>query len=512
MTDWTDGYVSGVDYTFGYYGDLNPVQHRLALLASGLQCPAVHTACELGFGQGVSLNLHAAATGVQWWGTDFNPAQASFAAQVSAAAGSGAHIFDDSFAQFCSRPELPQFDLIALHGIWSWINDANRQVIVDFVRRKLRVGGMLYVSYNTLPGWSSMAPLRHLATQHADVMGSQGQGILGRVKGAFDFLEALETTQPLFWQANPQVQQRFARLRLQDPSYLAHEYFNRDWHPLYFADMAHWLEPAKLSFACTAAYLGLVDDVNLTPAQATLLRAQPAGEFRETVRDFMVNQQFRRDLWVKGPQALTSAEKREQLRDHCVVLIRPRGEIDYALKGTQVGGSLQEPLYEPLIELLADHRPHRLGDLELQLREHHIHLGQLVQMAIVLIGKGDAASAQAEREVSAARPTSRRLNEHLVAMACVHGDVQYLSSPVTGGGIQVQRLYQQFTHARRSGCADALAGAKFVWRILQSEGKALKVKNRLLETEPENLEELMRRHEHFTVHTLPLLQALDVCD
>jgi len=44
---------------------------------------------------------------------------------------------------------LPDFDYIGLHGIWSWISDENRQVIVDFIRKKLKVGGVLYISYNT---------------------------------------------------------------------------------------------------------------------------------------------------------------------------------------------------------------------------------------------------------------------------------------------------------------------------------------------------------------------------
>jgi SAM-dependent methyltransferase len=66
-------------------------------------------------------------------------------------------LFDESFAEFASR-DLPEFDYIGLHGIWSWISDENRAVIVDFIRRKLKVGGVLYISYNTLPGWAPLPP------------------------------------------------------------------------------------------------------------------------------------------------------------------------------------------------------------------------------------------------------------------------------------------------------------------------------------------------------------------
>jgi SAM-dependent methyltransferase len=147
----------------------------------------VGTACELGFGQGLSANMHAAASVTQWHGTDFNPAQAGYAQALAAVSGNGARLYDEAFAEFAQRSDLPEFDYIGLHGIWSWISDTNRQVIVDFLRSKLKVGGVLYISYNTLPGWAAFAPMRHLMTEHAQVLGSEGGGIVNRINGAMDF-------------------------------------------------------------------------------------------------------------------------------------------------------------------------------------------------------------------------------------------------------------------------------------------------------------------------------------
>jgi hypothetical protein len=73
MIDWTAGYVADIGYTYAYYTELNPHRVRLAFLNQGLVFPAVVTACELGFGQGLSVNIHAAASVLQWHGTDFNP-------------------------------------------------------------------------------------------------------------------------------------------------------------------------------------------------------------------------------------------------------------------------------------------------------------------------------------------------------------------------------------------------------------------------------------------------------
>ena len=90
MSDWTAGYVADIGYTYGYYGELNPLRARFALLYKGLACPEFKTACELGFGQGLSANLHAAGSTTQWYGTDFNPSQAAFAQELASKAGTNA--------------------------------------------------------------------------------------------------------------------------------------------------------------------------------------------------------------------------------------------------------------------------------------------------------------------------------------------------------------------------------------------------------------------------------------
>ena len=120
--------------------------------------------------------MQAAASVCSWHGTDFNPAQAGFAQELVASSGADAHLFDEAFAEFAQR-DMPEFDYIGLHGIWSWISDENRAVIVDFIRKKLKVGGVVYISYNTLPGWGSFVPLRHLMTHHAELLGAKGKGI-----------------------------------------------------------------------------------------------------------------------------------------------------------------------------------------------------------------------------------------------------------------------------------------------------------------------------------------------
>jgi SAM-dependent methyltransferase len=317
---------------------------RLPFLNAGLAAPEVRTACELGFGQGVSTNIHAACSTTQWWGTDFNPAQAAFAREVGAVSKADVRLYDEAFAEFCQRGDLPEFDFVGLHGIWSWISEQNRAVIVDFIRRKLKVGGVLYISYNTMPGWAAMVPLRQLLTEHAEVMAAPGRGTVARIDAALEFADKLLATNPLAARAQPQIADRIKLLKGQNRHYLAHEYFNRDWQPMPIAEMGRWLGDAKMSYACSAHYLDLVDAINLSPEQQAFLAEIPDAMFRETARDFMVNQQFRRDYWVKGARRLSKLEQVESLRKQRLMLVQERAGVSLKAKGAIGEGAMHEGL------------------------------------------------------------------------------------------------------------------------------------------------------------------------
>ena len=510
MSDWTSGYVADVGYTHGYYPELNPLRVKLAFLNAGLVCPDFGTACELGFGQGVSANVHAAASISRWFGTDFNPSQAAYAQELTRASGADAQLSDVSFLEFCARVDLPGFDYIGLHGIWSWISDENRAVIVDFIRRKLKVGGVLYASYNTLPGWSAFAPIRHLMTEHADVVGSDGKGIISRVTDAISFADALMATNPAYLRANPQIAERITGLKSQNHNYLAHEYFNRDWHPMHFATMADWLAPAKVTYACSANYLDHVDVANLTKDQQAFLAELPDLMFRQSVRDFMVNQQFRKDYWVKGPRTLTPLDRFEGLRAIRVVLTTHRPDVPLKATGALGEVSMSEAIYSPILDQLADHKPHSLGKLEAALTSIGITLSQILEACLLLSGVGHLWIVQEDQAISKARKTSDRLNGHLIGKARSSNDTTVLSSPVTGGGITVGRFQQLFVLGVGQGKKTPEDLGRFAWQILAAQGQKILKEGAALETNDENLAEMTAQAEVFCIKQLPVLRALQI--
>jgi len=510
MNTWTDGYLADIGYTFGYYEELNPLRIKMAFLNAGLVAPNVGSACELGFGQGVSASIHAAASCATWHGTDFNPSHASFAQELAAVSGSGAQLFDDAFHEFCNRPDLPDFDSIGLHGIWSWISDQNRAVIVDFVRRKLKVGGVLYISYNTLPGWAAFAPIRHLLTQHAEVLASHGHGIVKRIDSAIEFSEKLFATNPAFLKSIPFIADRLQQIKGQNRNYVAHEYFNRDWQPMHFATMAKWLAPAKLDFACSAHYLSHVNDLNLTEEQQALLNEIPDDTFRETSRDFMVNQQFRKDYWVRGARKLTSFEQGEAQRAQRVMLVTHRPDISLTVMGVLGESNLNEEVYLPILTLLADHQPRTVAQIELAIHSQGVSFGRLMQALLVLAGAGHLVSVQSDEKCAKAKIHTVKLNDYLTHKAKGSGDITYLASPVSGGGIGVSRFEQLFLLALNSGKNDPTDWAQLAWEILVANGQKILKDGESLESDEENLAELNAQAANFSIKKLPVLEALQV--
>jgi SAM-dependent methyltransferase len=510
MSDWSAGYVSDIGYTFGYYTELNPLRARLAFLNAGLALPEFSTACELGFGQGLSANIHSAASTTNWLGTDFNPAQAAFAQELAAACGSGARLHDEAFADFSNRTDVPEFDFIGLHGIWSWISDENRAVIVDFLRRKLKVGGVLYISYNTLPGWAAFAPMRHLMTEHADIIGAEGHGIVSRINGALGFAEKLLATNPIYARANPQIAERIKKIKEQNRHYLAHEYFNRDWHPMHFATMADWLEPAKLTYACSAHYLDHVDAINLSADQQSFLKEIPDAMFRESVRDFMVNQQFRKDYWVKGARGLSPLEQAEGVRAQRLALVCHRPDVSLKVTGSLGEASMSEAVYKPILDFLSDHKPKTVGQIEQALQGKDVNFAQLRQAVMLLCGAGQLAAVQDDAAIARSKKSTEKLNAYLMDKARGSNDISFLASPVIGGGVAASRFQQLFLLAMRNGRKQPGEWAQFAWQVLSSQGQKLVKEGKALETAEENLAELTAQARLFAEKQLPILSALQV--
>jgi SAM-dependent methyltransferase len=502
-----------IEYLHGYYFELSPQHATQALRMAGLSrpCGTGRRYLELGYGKGLAANIHAAATDLEIWGTDFNSSHAAHARELAAEAKTDAILYDDSFAELLERRDLPQFDMIALHGIWSWVDDGARRTIIEIVRRHLAPGGVFYVSYNILPGWAPVLPLRQLLKMHVDSSAAR-DGIVDRIDAALDFAQKMVDTGAAYFRINPIAAERLKQIQGQTRAYLAHEYFNAVWEPVPFSEMSERLEHANLTFAAHATLLDGLDAMHIAPEGNALLAEIANPVLRESIRDFFVSHQFRRDYFVRGPLRSTSLPHLKALREIRVVLARQPNEIQLKITSERGEAQLDTAIYTPLIEILARDgmRTKTVGEMEAVLSPRGIAFQQVVEAATVLLGKGDLFFGQDEGVAAAAAPKTRRLNRCLMERAGASGDITFLASPITGGGAPVMRFEQLFLLARDDGLVTPAEWAGSAWRSLAGQGQRLLKDGVAIESEADNVAELTRQAEAFATQRLPVLVNLGI--
>lgn len=509
MSAWSEGYVHDIDYTHGYYEELNPYQMTIPFLIEGLALPKVGYACELGFGQGLSVNVHAAAGVARWYATDFNPAQAHNAQHLAEKAGTADEslfVSDQGFAEFCARDDLPMFDFIALHGIWTWVSDENRRIIVDFLARKLKIGGVLYVSYNVLPGWSVPAPIRHLLTQYDTVMATSASNRADNAKKAVAFgSEVINLSHALLASA-PTLKERIEGLKTHSPNYLAHEYLNRDWQPMYFADMNQWLSDAKLSFACSAHYLDDFAAVLYNDEQKRFMDDIENPTFAQSIKDYLVNKQFRRDYWVKGARKLSRLEQLNEWRKLSVMWVSDVSKFEPSIANVRKVDILTE-MYTPVVDYLGDGKPHAVADIIDALADS-LDSHKLLIVLALLHAKNDIVLYQTN-VTDETRARCQALNAHILEQGVYNQEINHLASPVTGGGVAYGYIERLFLLAHQQGVPED-DWAQAVWTMLKSINNNLVKEGQALIGDEANLSELTHLKDEFLAHRFPLAKKLQI--
>lgn len=357
MRDRAEGYVTELPYTLGYYPELDPRRVRETLACAGVEIAPILRACELGFGRGLSLAIHAVAGDAEWWGNDVLPRHVEEVQTLTCGLTNRLHVSAETFAEFCTREDLPDFDFIAMHGVWSWISEGNRQIIKAFIDRKLAARGVLYLSYNTRRGWESALSLREFLVAEAGRSERASLPLAERIEAALVAAQQVVAQDLPPARDDPAFERHLRKIRHQAKAYLAHEYFNRDWALFDETDMAATLEPLGLEYG----------------AQANA-GSKDSG--------------FRRDLWVRSralrapraPVAEGSAE------NHVIVERASIDELNARL--------LQRALDEPYLSTLAS--PATGGGVELGWRT-------LLALGARRAGARDATSIAASVAATLAR-------------------------------------------------------------------------------------------------------------
>jgi len=507
--DWSDGYVTEVSYTHGYYRELTPQYLALGGLARGINAPGLGLAplrmLELGCGQGFSANIIAAANPhIHYTAVDFNPAHIVGARMLAAEGGVSNVVFKEaSFEDIAQENSDEKYDIIALHGIYTWVSAENREHILRIARDRLKAGGFVYLSYNTYPGWTAFMPVRHMMQEAASA--NPGTPIFDRLTDAFQLVDKMKEIGARYF-TTPGLSERIDKIKAQPRNYLAHEFLNADWTIFHFGEVAADMARAKLTFACSAHLMEQIDLFNLSPEQTALLNEVKDPVRREGLRDMIVNQQFRRDIFGRGLLPFSLNEARARWLDQRFALVIEAEKIPRKITSIRGEIELQAEVYDRLLSKL-DGGPKTIRELASDPHVAELGWQRTLQALTILVAQGHCLPALPVAGEGDRVKRVDAFNAAVIARARDNADRGFLASPVTGAGIAVDRMVQLYLLAAREKAQDRY---RFVWDVFKAQGQKIVKDGKALETDEENLSEITERLKIFEQGQARVLAALKV--
>ena len=110
-----------------------------------------------------------------------------------------------------------------MHGVWSWVPPAVQAGVVRLLAAKVRPGGVVHVSYNSLPGWGSAVGMQRLMREAGRRAATRSDR---QAEEGLRCVRACSTAQAVHLVRSPLVRSLLERIDDMPIPYLAHEYMN----------------------------------------------------------------------------------------------------------------------------------------------------------------------------------------------------------------------------------------------------------------------------------------------
>jgi len=470
------GYVTDVAYVPGFYPQMSPVAMRYVAALNGIIPPQTADGfrfLELGCGLGRCLTTLAAAhPRGEFVGVDLNPDHtAAVARDIAAGELGNARVITADFGHL--PDDLGVFDFIALHGVYSWVAPSVREEILATARARLAPGGLLLVSYNAMPGWAHLQPIRGILRQYAALRtGDSAQ----RVRDAVAYLVFMRDKHAKYFEDNPRAAAYVDALVQQDPRYLVHEYMNEHWTSFYFAEVAGAFGQEGLSFVGSLPVFTNFWDLCVRPEFQELFRTTTNRLVTEAHKDFCANTAFRWDIYSKSPRIMKDVNDRLREVDDLHFRVTRAGiTLPYQANLGVVTSTVQGPLYQALLELLTG-RSLRLSEIVAAETLRGTPPADIVRAvdAGVAMGLFDITAGQmgeAPATLSAPVTIAHPFNKAVLAADSLGGRSLALASTLSGTGHSLGDLDAAILHELVERGRDGLASR--VAARLEASGRTL---------------------------------------
>jgi SAM-dependent methyltransferase len=143
------------------------------------------------------------------------------------------------------------FDIVLAHGVFSWVPPQTRDALLELCASRLRPGGLLYLNYNTRPGWNVRGLVRdYLLTATEGIPDLRTRTLHARALAAV-MADRLEGSEHPYSQL---MANEFRFVVSTDPSHTAHEYLAPDNHAYSRHEFLELAERYALAYVADADF------------------------------------------------------------------------------------------------------------------------------------------------------------------------------------------------------------------------------------------------------------------
>ena len=211
-----------------------------------------------------------------------------------------------------SHEHLGTYDYIIAHGFYSWVDEETKDNFLRLCKEHLAENGILYMSYNTYPGWHKMDSVRSLlefANKDIDTLNHRekvrhGKTVASKLGALMLEYDTVKTQQASFLQSLRHTLQK------QD-CYVGHDHLEPVNTPMYFHQCMDHMAEHGFTYLCDCDLNLSFSDVYDETLRTKLQELAPHDPLaREQYIDFMLNTAFRKSLFThKGatPKRITKA-------------------------------------------------------------------------------------------------------------------------------------------------------------------------------------------------------------
>jgi SAM-dependent methyltransferase len=143
------------------------------------------------------------------------------------------------------------YDYIVCHGVYSWVSEDVQRRILEVCKAALSPNGVVFLSYNVLPGWRQRGLIRDIMMYGASLESSDEPEL--KLQSAARFLGLVASSRKkkddLYGRY---LQEAIARLQGSDSSYLFHEFLEENNSPCLFSDFIQRAQAVGLQFLSEA--------------------------------------------------------------------------------------------------------------------------------------------------------------------------------------------------------------------------------------------------------------------